>query len=137
LKSADLIRLCPYSRVVFVQLGLQFRDFEHSHDLTLADVRAIVDIQLLDVASHLGVHVDFLVGYEFGTEGQVLGDGPRFRNSRPHGDHALVVVGLSGSHPLGTGRGHPDCKKQDRCGRAKETHANPLLYRLASWRGIQ
>ena len=49
-----------HGRLVLHQLLLQFGDFENGEQLALLHVRAVIDVELLHVAGHFGVHVDFL-----------------------------------------------------------------------------
>ena len=59
-------------RLIFLKLRFQLGNFEHGHDLALANARSVVDIQGPDVAGLLCIDFDLLERHEFGAYGEVV-----------------------------------------------------------------
>src|ERR1700734_2587733 len=60
--------------LVLLHLLLEFRNFQDREDLPLLHMGSIINIEFLDVAGNLGVHIDFLEGLELRGNLQIVRD---------------------------------------------------------------
>ena len=81
LRARDFFLRVVYGRLRLIDLGNEFWDLQHRQHLSLADMVPYIDVDMADVASHLGVQLDVLVGNELAGDGKRSGNGLSLRHS--------------------------------------------------------
>ena len=85
-RNTSLCARCDFFlRVVYgcmrlIDLGDEFWDLQHRQHLSLVDMVPYVDVDMSDVAGHLGVQLDVLVGNELAGDGKRSGNGLPFHH---------------------------------------------------------
>ena len=95
LRASDVLVAAAHGRFVQLKLLLQFGNFEDREKLPLRDVRSPIYVELLDVAGHLRVHIDFLVRLELGGNLEIAG---RWPSLPPDDGDVRSVRGILGAH---------------------------------------
>ena len=87
LRARNLLLALLHFKGRCLQLGFQFRHLQHGERLALMHNVANIDIDLLHVPAHLGVHIDDLEGLKLPGEGQHLGDIAALRSGNARCGH--------------------------------------------------
>ncbi len=128
LRAREILFAATDGGFVELKLLLQFGNLQDREKLPLAHVRAPIHIELLDVAGHLGVNVDFLKGLEFRGDlegaGNILADGFDYGDAR--GVRWIVCANLRSRAAAAGKRG----QQGDRPRRAQPAHTCSRTNRL-------